>query len=374
MKIFTVTMTPVNPPYDDGAKNIVMNIARRIRKYDFLFVSSFFDRSFDRENNIDYLRSPFQRIGRHSMSLCQKIYVFMLIILNIRSMNVLQFFITPQPLFSRVFRRVLHSKDKKSVQIVSSIHTLYEKNREGSLKHLFFGDRIVVFSDYARKKLEEAGTSGVVRIYPGIDTDRFSPDGSDSTTHRILYPGTYRVLKESYSFENFCEIIRNVLKTEKDVEIIMACRIRTHKEVLFQKEFMKMTEDYGIKEHFVFMNTVDDMPSLYRTCDIGIMPAERSMSGVLEIPMVILEMASSGKPVVYGKVSPLSELSDKGLGSMVEDGSPEAYSKNVLELIHNKTLAEDTGSRSRETVITHFNIDNMAREFEDLYDLLEKEA
>ena len=82
MNIFTLTMTPINPPYDDAAKNIVVDVAKRLKGDRFLFVSSFFGKPFGHAKNMKFFRSPFQRTGRHKMSRFQKVYVAFCILFN----------------------------------------------------------------------------------------------------------------------------------------------------------------------------------------------------------------------------------------------------------------------------------------------------
>lgn len=381
MNIFTVTMVPVNPPYDDGVKNLVINIARCVRRHNFFLVSSCFGKAFPAEDNVTFLRSAFQGKGKHSMSLFQKIFVFLLITLNIKKIDAFQFFITPRPYFSRIFGAFLKRMNKRSIQVVSSVHTLYEKNTEKAIPGLFFDDHVVVYSDFARATLEKAGVRNVVRIYPGIDLNRFNKARDADldlesrllprNTVKIIYPGTYKVLKESYSFEDFCGIAREVIRGRHDARFVMACRLRAREDKLLKKGFEEETAKAGIREHFIFLDTVDDMPSLFARCDIGIMPANGAMTGVLEIPMVLLEMASMGKVVVYGKVPPLDELNSKGLGVMLDNDSPGSYSGKILELLEDKRSALEAGKRSKEAVARFFNMDDMAREYEKLYKTLE---
>ena len=373
MRIFTVSMAPVNPPYDDGVKNILIGLARRLRKYNFFFVSSFFGKSFPRESNVTFLRSAFQRTGRHSMSLLQKIYVLTLILMNARRVDAFQFFVTPQRYFSAFFGNFLSKRKKPSIQVVSSVHTLHKLNREDALPGLFFADRVVVYSDFARRTLEDMGVKGVVRIYPGIDTGRFDPAprgasffGDDS--FKVVYPGTYKVLRDSYSFGHFCRMAKNVIDDAGNVKFVMACRLRTGEDQALQKEFMREAEEAGIIRNFIFLNTVEDMPALFRSCDVGIMPVTLPMSGVLEIPMVLLEMAAMAKPIIYGNVRPLDELSDKGLGLMLEDGTPEVYAGKITELLKDRGSASRLGGASREAVKKYFDMDCMAKEYEKLYD------
>lgn len=382
LKIFTVTMAPVNPPYDDGVKNLVINLARRLRNERFSFVSSMYGKSFPTEDNIVFYRSPFQATGKHSMSLLQKMYVFSLVLGNMKNTDIFQFFVTPQPYFSGVFKKLMKTPGTRSIQVLSSIHTLYGKNGPSGLSDLFFGDRVVVYSDFAAKELGNMGVKNVVRIYPGIDVEKYAAGQGMSIgalsmsvrRPRILFAGSYKVLDGAYPFADFCRIARDVTSKYPGAEFVMACRMRSEDDKRLRKEFTRCAEEEGVRGSFTFLDTVENMPELIESCDIGMMPAARPMQGVLEIPMIILEMASAGKPVVYGNVHPLEELAGKGVGVMAEGAAPGDYSVKMIELIKDKVLSSVIGKRSRDAVIEHFNIDSVAAEYEKLYRSLETEG
>ena len=46
MNIFTLTMTPINPPADDSVKNMAMGLVKNIKKHKFLFISYAFGGAF----------------------------------------------------------------------------------------------------------------------------------------------------------------------------------------------------------------------------------------------------------------------------------------------------------------------------------------
>lgn len=380
MNIFTITMVPINPPHDDAAKNIVIGIARRITTHYFYFISSF-KKNFAEQSNITFIRSPFQMADRHSMSFFQKIFVLVVVFLMMKRIEIFQFFFTPQTYFSSIFSRLLKKHNKKSIQIVSSIHTLYTKNPKETIPSLFFADYVIAHSEYAKRKLTEAGVKNIVRIYPGIEPERFNIQNLKQKSSasisfsqddiNIIYPGTYTILNNSYSFEKFSKIVLNVTERFNNVRFIMACRTRTKDDFILQRKFKEQAQKFNISRFFKFLNKIDNMPSLLYQCNIGIMPAENQMVGVLEIPMILLEMAALGKPVVYGNTPPLDELEEKGLGIMANNASAENYTDNLSRLLENSKYAAKIGERSKETALRHFNMDTIASEYKKLYDDLE---
>jgi glycosyltransferase involved in cell wall biosynthesis len=186
-----------------------------------------------------------------------------------------------------------------------------------------------------------------------------------------LYAGAYSILDSSYSFDGLCSIAEGVSKACNDVVFVMACRIRTVKDLLLEKNFKAMVTERGLAEKFVFLNTVKDMAGLIRECDIGIMPAKDRMAGVLETPMALLEMACMSKCVVYSDVAPLDELYANGIGAMLPAQSlPGDYAKAILDLIGDERKYAFVADRSRQAVLENFNIVKMADRYREIYDSL----
>lgn len=375
MNIFTITMTPMSPPHDDGPKNIAIALARRLVMHRFCFISSV-KSSFANYDNVVFVKSPFQTTGKHRMSFFQKIFIFFFIISHMKEIDLFQFFFTPRPYFSIVFKRLLKKNKKRSIQIVSSIHTLLSKNQEKSVASLFFADYVVVHSDYARNVLVKNGVNNVIRIYPGIDRERFDRAASVSMANtqlvapggtNIIYPGTYKILNDSYSFHEFCKIAFSVKQQIPEVRFIMACRIRTKEDVYLEKRFKSLIIKEGLMDIFTLLNTVCDIPSLFGKSSAGIMPASRPMTGILEIPLVLLELAVLEKPVIYGDVPPLDELDRKGLGIRNLDGSTESYAKILVKCLRDRDFSLEVGLRSREAVINNFTMDIAGGEYQKLY-------
>jgi glycosyltransferase involved in cell wall biosynthesis len=370
MKIFTITMAPINPPYDDGAKNLMMGVATRIKEHSFYFVSSP-GRRFQNSGNIIFMRSPFQRTGKHSMSILQRIYICLITVFMPAKPDIFQFFFTPQPYFSAFYKRFIRNRNKKSVQIVTSIHTLFNRNAHTRVPSLFFADRVIVHSDYSKKRLIDMGVKDVVRIYPGVETDRFKAVRSDTVmpaadAARIVYPGTYKILNDSYSFGDFLEMASCVIREIPNVKFVMACRLRTTEDAVLKRRFEILLKKRGIN-NFTLMDTVDDMPSLFNSCSCGIMPAAKPMVGILEIPLVLLELAALKKPVIYGNVAPLDELEKNGIGIKAGSHQARSYADSLIKCLKDKALYSAVARSSHESIMKNFTMDAVAAQYRSMY-------
>jgi len=378
MNIFSITMTLVSPPYDDGPKNIVIGIARRLKKHHFIFMS-FISRRFKRENNITFIASPFQNRPSLKISFMQQVFILFVISFKFKKIDIFQFFFTPRKYFSIIFNHLLEKLNKRSIQIISSIHALYDANIGVDIKSLLFSDAVVVHSDYSKMRLEKEGLSNIIRIYPGVDLERFSAKNLNQESFfkreandviHIAYPAALRVLKNSYSYEGLCKIIMLVREKIKNVKFVLACKVREKKDTLLEEEFKKTAKEFDVKDSIIFFRTVDDMPNLLNSCDMVIFPSDKGPVGILEIPLVLLEASALSKPVIYSNVPPLNELKQHSIGICLDDMSADSYAKAIIDLVYNKNERERVASLSRSAIIKDFTIDNMASQYDAIYNTL----
>lgn len=374
MNIFTLNLVPINPPADDAVKNMLVGIAKRKKENTYYFVSSFWDRPFEKTGNVIFFRSPFQRTGRHSMSFMQKIYIFTMMLLSAKKIDLFQFIITPQPFLSLVLKKLLSYAGKPSVQVVPSVHTLYQKNKEPRASELFFADRVVVHSDHTASVLRAIGVKGVVRVYPGVDIGALESIAAGEKENRykirermILYAGSYKILERSFGLDEFLEMSALITKKNGDVKIVMACRLRTDDDRRLMNIFISSAEKMGIRGMFSFEGTVEDMPRMINAADICIMPCKNGMPGVLELPMVLLEAAALGKVIVYGNVPPLGEMTALNIGVAVDGGDAKKYAIEIGALLSDGEKRRRIGEVSRASVARNFSIDRVAEDYENIY-------
>ncbi|MBI4707960.1 MAG: glycosyltransferase family 4 protein [Candidatus Omnitrophica bacterium] len=378
MNIFSITMTLVSPPYDDGPKNLVFGIAKRLKKHNFFFVSFLF-KKFKVEDNIKFIGSPFQNSPSLRMSVMQQVYIFFVILLNLRRIEVFQFFFTPKEYFARFFKIMLEKANKRSVQVISSTHSLYAGTNKTNIKDLFFSDSVIALSDFSKQRLESDGVGNVVRIYPGVDLDRFDKRRIKNDffvkdripgVKYIIYPGAYRVLNLSYSFKDLVSIILEVKKVFGNVKFVLACKVREKKDSFLEKEFKETARQFGVDKEIHYLNIVDDMPALLNSCDMVILPSYKHLFGILELPLVLLEASALEKPVIYTAASPLDELRDAGIGVGLKDSSCQSYANTIIDLLKDKNKSDNIGFTSKSAIIKNFNLEKMSAEFDAVYNSL----
>lgn len=373
MKIFIITTVPIMKPYDDASKNLAIELIKKIDKYEFIIIGS--GKNFLNKSNIKWINSPFSRKGIHHMPLSQKVFIFFNILFYMSQTDLFHFIITPEKYSSFILKIMFKLFKKKSIQTINSIHTLEIKRKYKSIDKLLFADKIICFSNYSKNKLESKNIKNVEVLYPIISLSRFNPKKikpikkiKKDAKYIVVYPGNYNLLDLCYGLDNFCKIIKGVVNKLNSVRFIMLCRTKSNEDKKLKRKFKKLAINHNILNNIKFMDTVEDIPSVFRTCDLGIYPTKNVMTNVLEIPLVLLELMAMKKPIIFGDVPPLDEIMKSKIGIKLSEHSAENYSKTIISLIKNTKLRKEMGNNGRRTVIKYFNPKSSIKNYKKIYE------
>ncbi|MBI4489223.1 MAG: glycosyltransferase family 4 protein, partial [Deltaproteobacteria bacterium] len=97
--------------------------------------------------------------------------------------------------------------------------------------------------------------------------------------------------------------------------------------------------------------------------DIFILPSLYEGLGV-----AALEAMAAGKPVIASRVGGLPELvDDQVTGLLVPPKDSWALARSISQLLSQKGLVQEMGTRASERVQQHFTMEQMARKNEEFY-------
>ena len=178
-------------------------------------------------------------------------------------------------------------------------------------------DVVIANSEFTHNELSKLGVYNkqIVRIYPGVDIDRFRPGlpfldlrnalGMKSGQQLILSVGR---LSRRKGFDQVIKALPALLKGGLDLKYAL---IGIGEDEQYLK---KLAEENGVADRVHFLGHVEanDLPRWYNACDIFAMP-NREIEGDTEgFGLVFLEAAACGKPSVAGLAG--------GTGSAVLEG------------------------------------------------------
>jgi glycosyltransferase involved in cell wall biosynthesis len=117
------------------------------------------------------------------------------------------------------------------------------------------------------------------------------------------------------------------------------------------------------------------MEQLIGASDLVVLPLE-TMHDKLDIPITLLEAMAAGKPAIVSDLAPMNELVVGGgdgpvrggdVGFAVPPGDAAALAEAMVALLVDGGLRHDMARRGQTLVRDRFDIRQMARRYEELY-------
>jgi glycosyltransferase involved in cell wall biosynthesis len=213
---------------------------------------------------------------------------------------------------------------------------------------------VFCYTDEDRRRVRELGVNSDIAVVPnGIDTSRFTPDGSESDLidHDglvILFVGR---LVEGKCPQDAIEAVAEI-PTELDAK-------------LYVVGDGPMREELGAlgRNAVKFLGHVpyDEMPAVYRAGDVLILPSRAE-----GLPRTVLEAFASGVPVVSSHLEHTASVVQKG-GETVPVGDITAYSSALNRVLNDR---DQLGKQGREAAVEKFRWESTVEETTQRLELL----
>jgi len=182
------------------------------------------------------------------------------------------------------------------------------------------------------RKREGIKDSEVVFLHVG----RFSPEKN----HRLLVEAFAQAMEE-------CSNLKLLLVGDGEL----------------RPDIEKIVKKKRLEPNIRFLGSRQDIPELLSTCDIFILSSDWEGA-----PMTILEAMAAGKPVIATAVGGVPELVKDGVtGILVPPQDIQALSGAMIRLAGDSILREVMGKRGREYALERFDVNLIARQYEELY-------
>lgn len=365
MNIFMVTK-PISPLWDEGSKNLAFNLCKQIKNHKFHLITCKNTR-LPLMDNVTYHYFYPDHILNKKIDLFNKVRLFYKL-LSQKDVDIYHFIFTPRIGSSYASSIFLKFLKKKSVQNLSTPLT------DSELKKCLFGDKIIALSEWTKKRVLELGHNNVVKINPGIDLEKFSKKkipmirnklGLSKDDFAILFPVEYSIERGSrIALEAFKQLVHDF----PQAKLIFACRIRHKRDIEEKKSLIKIVSETDLNGKVIFLDRIDYMPELINSSDIVILPM-LSPFIKMETPMVLLEALALEKPIIISDIPPLNEIFlNSEVGIKIKPGDSEALLNSIIRFIKHKKLKNEMGKAGRKLVEKEFDIRNIAREYEKLYE------
>lgn len=351
---------PIAPPFSDGTRNLVRDLARALPTRAEVLTP--------RGQPLDGVRSR-EIYGPqpppHSLSRRDAARLMALLALGALP-PLLHWFFTPAASTASLPSRIARLRGRRTVWTLPSAPTAPLRARD--VAHV---DQLMVFSQATRERLVGWGIDGArVRVVRPWLTPLALPSASriDATRARLelrermtlfcgdLGPGR----GDTLTLEAFAEARR-----EGDV-LVLAARPKGAHAASARRALLARIEALGIRHAVRVVDFVEDMPALLALADLVALPAT-VLDAKVDVPLVLLEALSLGKAVVVAEGSPPADLALRG-GARAVPASIASLAGAFSELLRSPDARGQLGEAGRALVLRDHAASALAQTHEALYD------
>lgn len=253
-------------------------------------------------------------------------------------------------------------------RVVFSQHSLYAmtgaKAEWMARRTAPLADRIVAVSPevaaYALSDMN-ARDRQVVTIPNGVDGERFRP-------------GREEALRETFGFAPSDMVLGCVgrLSKEKGVDVLLRAMSELQRDQPglrllivgdgpLRESLERLADELGLADRVVFAGARSDMPALYRTMDVFVLPSRREAS-----PLALLEAMASGRAIVASRVGGVAGVAGEA-AEIVPQDSVEALTRALRSLTTSAESLARFGDRARKRFEAVGSIETTVARHESLY-------
>ncbi|MFC1638298.1 glycosyltransferase family 4 protein [Patescibacteria group bacterium] len=371
MKKILFVSRPIAPPWDEASKNFAYNLSKETalleKDHEIHIMTKGKLENMPKNVICDNVYTKSEK----DFSTDQKIRSLFFQTKKRSSFDIIQYFFTPAKASSFLIKNLLKGKSK-TIQTIATLREDLLSDKE--IKSMMFGDVITTYSEYAKNKLNSLGFNNVVKIYPGIDLEDYSPrekdekllseSGFKKDDFIISFAGEYiRLGAMDTVIDGFIEVAKQI----PSARLSLAVRVKNEKDTKKKEEVIKQLENEDILEKVSFHdNWRGKMSDLYNLCDVSIFPIQ-NMHGKFDVPLVLVEAMACEKPVIISDIPILKEFSDSNNSIEVEKENPKQLAKKLIELYNNPGKAKELGKRAGRFAQENFDIKKSAEKYNKIY-------
>ncbi len=364
---------PIAPPWNDGSKNIVRDVARHLPSRHQAWLMGRSDQLGEGELAPARLL-PVHPLARSRFTPSASERMRTLLTLLVRSEAELwHFFFAPSSATSRAVTLLRTLRRRPSVHTVCSApHPAADPSR------LLLAETTVVLSEHTERRYLEAGVppSRLRRIPtplsppPPPSAERIAqvratlslPAGAPV----VLYVGD---LEEGGGAERILAAFERLPPPLRDeVHLVLACRAKTPRaETILSSLRSEVARRPHLAARVRWAGEVPFIYALLAASDVVTLPVD-SLFAKVDHPLVLLEAMSLGRPVLVCEGTPAAELAQGG--ALVVPQAPEAVAEGIGRLLDDEPDARARGERGRLYVRSEHDPRRIAEAYAVLYDEL----
>ncbi len=354
---------PIAPPFHDGSKCIVRDLASALTRSRATVLSTPSAPPLPGPVDIEAL---YPGPGSFAPAWADNARVLRRLLTGAHA-DLWHFFFAPNPLSSAAARVAMAVRRVPTVQTVASTPRSFDH-----VAPLLFGARIVVVSQWMYDRLAERGIARsrlacippAVRIAPvaaealaSLRANLQIPDGAPVLT----YPGD---IDRSQGAGIVAAAVPEVLSRVGDAHVVFACRKKTQRAHEAERALRRQLQAHTDRVRFA-----GELPSLLpllATSQVVLFPVD-DLYGKVDLPIALLEAMALGVPIVAADRGPLPEIA----GAIFVSPAAPDVAKAALRLLQDPALRADLAAQGQSAARTRHDPHAVAAAYEAVYDDVE---
>ena len=241
-------------------------------------------------------------------------------------------------------------------------------------------DVVHTWDEVGRKRLMELGREDGVLVRPwGVDTDQFSPMVGSRKLERELRDGRQFAVICTRRWEPLYHVDLLISSVPHVIRQVPSTRFVLLGGGPLECELRRLAKKLEVQEHIVFLGNVpyDDVATYLASADVYVdTSSDIRNDGTINqggsgIGVGLIEAMSCGTaPVVSDRMSIAASKDYKGL--MYKQMDPKDMSDRIVTLLKNEELRRQVGETSREISVRSYDLNQIMKEWERLYQELKK--
>lgn len=164
-------------------------------------------------------------------------------------------------------------------------------------------------------------------------------------------------------FSKLLEIAPSLISANVKVRIIIGGSGTIEAELKEKAAQMKLSKIISFPGRIPW----NEVPEFLAASDIFVLPSQRDVAGNLDgLPTVLLEAMACGLPCVASDVGGVSLVINNENGFLVQPSDTNQLLLRLLVLIQNSNLRREMSTAAREAILSKYNWDNVAKNFEKI--------
>jgi len=206
----------------------------------------------------------------------------------------------------------------------------------------------------------------MVKIYSGIELDRFTP-ATEEETKRLrakwglgeqdAVVGIVSKLWEGKGHVHLIEAFREIRQKKREAKLLIVG------EGYLLKSLRDLVNHHNLNDAVVFTGFQAEVAQVIATFDVAVLPSLFEGMG-----RVLVEAMAMGKPVVASRVGGIPDLVEHGVnGYLIRPGDVKGLEHAVFKILDDPSLARRMGREGRKRISDRFSAATMVESIERVY-------